>query len=226
MHLTEALRAAFEATGDRLYLTRAESIAGLVIGRVARAHGWHVIEHFDAEWQPDFGYRGSDMFRPFGTTPGHALEWSRLLSQLHVLGGETLGWLPEAAAKLFRQAVADGWDRPAGGFYYTLDYAGAPLIRDRLWWPCCEAIAAAAFLGARSDDPFYEIWYRRVWDWMALHLADPVHGGWHPELDDSLTPRPRFFTGKPDIYHLLQSFLIPLYPAAGSLGEMVRRAAG
>jgi sulfoquinovose isomerase len=225
MHLTEALMAAFEATGDRGYLTKAESIADLVIGRMARAHGWHVIEHFDADWQPDLAYRGSDMFRPFGTTPGHALEWSRLLGQLHVLGGERLGWPPEAAAGLFRQAVADGWDAAAGGFYYTLDYDNAPLIRDRLWWPCCEAIAAAAFLGARSGNPFYEIWYRRVWDWMALRLADPVHGGWHPELDDSLTPRPRFFIGKPDIYHLLQGFLIPLYPAEASLGEMVRRAA-
>jgi sulfoquinovose isomerase len=225
MHLTEALMAAFEATGDRTYLARAESIAELVIGRVARAHGWRVIEHFDAEWRPDLAYRGSDMFRPFGTTPGHALEWSRLLSQLHVLGGETVAWLPEAAAGLFHQAVTDGWDRETGGFYYTLDYEGAPLIRDRLWWPCCEAIAAAAFLGARSRNPVYETWYRRTWDWMGMRLADPVHGGWHPELDDSLTPRPRFFTGKPDIYHLLQSFLIPLYPAEGSLGEMVRRAA-
>jgi hypothetical protein len=44
-------------------------------------------------------------------------------------------------------------------------------------------------------------------------------------LDDSLAPRPRFFAGKPDVYHLLQGFLIPLYPAEGSLGDMVRRAA-
>lgn len=224
MHLTEALMAAYEATGDREFLSKAESIADLVIGRIARAHGWHVIEHFDADWRPDLSYRGSDMFRPFGTTPGHALEWSRLIGQLHVLGGERLDWQPEAAAALFHQAVKDGWDETTGGFYYTLDYANAPLIRDRLWWPCCEAIGAAAFLGARNGDPYYEIWYRRVWDWVAQHLADPVHGGWHPELDDSLSARPRFFTGKPDIYHLLQSFLIPLYPAAGSLGEMVRQA--
>jgi len=225
MHLTEALMAAYEATGERAYLDRAESIADLVIGRVARAHGWHVMEHFNTNWEPDLAYRGSDMFRPFGTTPGHALEWSRLLGQLHVLGGERLDWLPEAASGLFRQAVTDGWDHATGGFYYTLDYANAPLIRDRLWWPCCEAIAAAAFLGFRSGDAFYETWYRRVLGWMTMHMADATHGGWHPELDDSLTPHPRFFTGKPDIYHLLQSFLIPLYPAEGSLGEMVRRAA-
>lgn len=223
MHLTEALMAAFEATGTRDYLTKAESIADLIINRLARSHDWHVIEHFDSAWQPDFDYRGSDMFRPQGTTPGHALEWSRLIAQLHILGGRQAGWMPEAAAGLFRQAVNDGWDASSGGFYYTLDYANAPLIRDRLWWPCCEGSAAAAFLGQISGDDFYETWYRRIWDWTARHFADPVHGGWHPELDDSLSPRPRFFTGKPDIYHLLQSFLIPLYPAEGSLGEMVRR---
>jgi mannose/cellobiose epimerase-like protein (N-acyl-D-glucosamine 2-epimerase family) len=225
MHLTEALMAAYEATGEADYLRRAESIADLLIGRVARAHSWHVMEHFNAAWEPDLAYRGSDMFRPFGTTPGHALEWSRLLGQLHVLGGERLAWLPDAASALFRQAVTDGWDQTSGGFYYTLDYAGAPLIRDRLWWPCCEGIAAAAFLGSRSGDPFYETWYRRVIGWMTTYMADTAQGGWHPELDDSLVPRSRFFTGKPDIYHLLQSFLIPLYPAKGSLGEMVRRVA-
>lgn len=226
MHLTESLMAAYEATGDAAYLAKAERIADLVINRIARAHGWHVIEHFNAEWQPDLAYRGSDMFRPQGTTPGHALEWSRLIGQLHLLTGGKAAWMPEAADGLFRQAVTDGWDGQSGGFYYTLDYANAPLIRDRLWWPCCEAVAAAAFLGEHSSDPaFYEEWYRRVWDWMAQFLADPVHGGWYPELDDSLSPRPRFFTGKPDIYHLLQSFLIPLYPAEGSIGDMIRRAA-
>ena len=223
MHLTEALMAAYEATGEATYLARAESIGDLVIGRVARAHDWHVMEHFNAEWEPDLGYWGSDMFRPFGTTPGHALEWSRLLAQLRVLGRDRQPWLAEASTALFAQAVTDGWDKTAGGFYYTLDYANAPLIRDRLWWPCCEAIAAAAFLGSHSDNPFHELWYRRVLDWMATHMTDPVHGGWHPELDDSLAPRPHFFTGKPDIYHLLQGFLIPLYAADGSLGEMVRR---
>ena len=47
MHLTEALMAAFEATGERLYLDRAESIADLVIRRsagqrrLARARAYH-----------------------------------------------------------------------------------------------------------------------------------------------------------------------------------------
>ena len=55
-----------------------------------------------------------------------------------------IAWLPEAARALFLQAVGDGWDTEKGGFYYTLDWAGAPRLRDRYWWPCCEGIGAAA----------------------------------------------------------------------------------
>jgi sulfoquinovose isomerase len=225
MHMTEALMAAFEATGEARYLEMAEQIATRVIHTIARAHDWHVFEHFDAEWQPDTTYRGSDMFRPFGTTPGHALEWSRLIAQLDALNGGRLSWTVEASRALFTQAVTDGWDAATGGFYYTLDYSHAPSIRDRLWWPACEAVAAAAFLRGRGGDDFFEVWYRRVWDWSAQHMLDRSHGGWLNELDDSLTPRPRFFDGKFDIYHALQACLIPLYPAQGSLGAMVRVAA-
>ena len=46
MHLTEALMAAFEATGERCYLDKAESIASLIIDRHARNEGWRVAEHF------------------------------------------------------------------------------------------------------------------------------------------------------------------------------------
>ena len=46
MHLTEALMAAFEATGERGYLDKAESIASLIIDRHARNEGWRVAEHF------------------------------------------------------------------------------------------------------------------------------------------------------------------------------------
>lgn len=34
------------------------------------------------------------MLRPFGTTLGHSLEWSRLLLQLWELGDRKLNWLP------------------------------------------------------------------------------------------------------------------------------------
>ncbi|PWC37897.1 AGE family epimerase/isomerase [Azospirillum sp. TSO35-2] len=217
MHLTEALMAAFEATGDSHHLAMAERIADLVVRRHAAANGWRLPEHFTTEWELDRAYSGSPMFRPFGTTPGHWLEWARLLVQLWELGGRRLDWAPDAARSLFLQAVADGWDAGKGGFYYTLEWDGSPRIRDRYWWPCCEGIGAAAVLGAIDPDPVFEAWYRRIWDFAAARLIDRDHGGWHPQLDADLRPNASPFFGKPDLYHALQACLIPLLPATGSI---------
>jgi sulfoquinovose isomerase len=225
MHLTEALMAAFEATGDQDYLDKAEAIADLIIARHAAALDFCVAEHFDVNWNLDRGYRGSDMFRPAGTTPGHWLEWSRLLVQLWVLGGKRLPWLPDAATKLFHSAVTRGWDDERGGFYYTLDFDNRPLLAQKLWWPVTEGIGAAATIASHDHDPLYQQWYERLWSFSTTHLIDHRHGGWFGELGAvDLQPVDFFFTGKPDIYHALQACLIPLYPAEGSLTRMIKQA--
>ncbi len=217
MHLTEALMAAYEATGEAQYLEMAGSIAALIIDRHARAQGWRVAEHFDGDWQVDLEYVGDPVFRPSGITPGHALEWSRLLIQLWELGQRRTDWLPEAARALFQTAVTHGWDAGAGGFYYTLDWSNAPDRTDRFWWPCAEGIGAAAALNSVSGDGFYEAWYRRIWGFVDGHIIDHARGGWFPELDPALRPVNRVFSGKPDLYHALQACLIPLLPTTGSV---------
>ncbi len=221
MHLTEALMAAFEATSDRSYLDKAERIATLIIRRRAASLGYRVAEHFDGDWKLDRDYRGYEMFRPYGTTPGHWLEWARLLLQLWVLGGRREEWMPEASRELFRQSIELGWDEDKGGFFYALDWDDKPRLPQKLWWPCAEAIAAAAFLGEHCPSDFHEAWYRSVWGFTDRHLIDHEHGGWHPELSEELKPTNTLFQGKPDLYHALQACLIPLFPATGSLTKVI-----
>ena len=217
MHLTEALMAAYEATDDQSYLDMAESIAKLIINRHARQQGWRVAEHFDANWQVDRDFVGDPIFRPSGITPGHGLEWARLLIQLWGLRNRRDEWMPDAARHLFRVAVESGWAQDTGGFYYTLGWDSLPDRTDRFWWPCAEGIAAAAALGSVDDDPFYEHWYRRIWGFADAHLIDHEHGGWFPELDGNLHPVNRVFVGKPDLYHAFQACLIPLLSADASI---------
>ena len=217
MHLTEALMAAFEATRERLYLDRAESIADLVIRRAAGSMGWRVPEHFTEDWVVDPDYSGHEMFRPAGTTPGHWLEWSRLLLQLWVLGGRRHDWMPEASRALFAQSMALGWDPVHGGFFYTLGWDNRPRQRTKLWWPQCEGAGAAHYLNMVAPDPAYEQAYRRIWGVIARAFLDDEHGGWHEECTEDLRPAYALFPGKGDIYHALQACLIPLRPVTGSL---------
>lgn len=217
MHLTEALMAAFEATGERSYLDKAERIADLIIRRKAGENGFRVAEHFDGNWQVDKGYLGDQMFRPPGTTPGHWLEWSRLVLQLWALGGKKHAWMPDAAEALFKQSIVLGWDKDKGGFFYNLDWNDKPDMRDKLWWPASEGIGAAAFLCEHRPSAFHEEWYRHIWDVIASSFIDETNGGWHEQLTEDLKPSYTLFGGKGDIYHALQACLIPLYPATGSL---------
>ena len=226
MHLTEALMAAFEATGERSDLDKAESIATLILARGAGNAGWRVPEHYRADWSVDAEYSGSVMFRPYGYTPGHALEWARLSLQLWALGGRRLAWLPDASRNLFSQALAQGWDPVHGGLYYTTEHDGSPRVRDKLWWPVCEGIGAAHFLGSLDGDAETERNYRRLWDFASRALIDRRRGGWYPQLDDDLTPVDRFFVGKPDMYHALQACLIPLHGTQGSVTKGIIEAGG
>jgi mannose/cellobiose epimerase-like protein (N-acyl-D-glucosamine 2-epimerase family) len=217
MHLTESLMAAFEATNDSSYIRMAERIADLIVRRHAAANDWRLPEHYTDKWMIIREYFGSPTFRPYGTTPGHSLEWSRLLLQLWELGGRKLDWLPECSKALFSQATSDGWDIDKGGFYYTLDWDGSPLVRDRYWWPCCEGVGASAFLNAIDGDPIYERWYRQIWSFIGAHFIDRENGGWRAQIDDGLRPSSGPFFGKVDIYHSLQACLIPTLPTTGSV---------
>lgn len=221
MHLTEALMAAYEATGETDYLAKAERIAELIIRCHAQACGYRLPEHFTENWQVDEAYSGHEMFRPSGTTPGHSLEWARLLLQLWALTGKDRDWMADAARALFFQSMTLGWDRDNGGFYYTLDWENRPSRPAKLWWPLCEGAGAAAFLNAHFASDFHEQSYRRIWNRIAGSFIDEKNGGWHEQLSPDLKPEYTLFTGKADIYHALQACLIPLYPAEGSLTKVI-----
>ncbi|MGA0615005.1 AGE family epimerase/isomerase [Paracoccus sp. KR1-242] len=208
MHLTEALLAAHATWGDPSCLVAATGIAERLLNRNARAAGWVVPEHFTRDWHVDPDFDGDAMFRPSGTTPGHALEWSRLVLDLWNRGGRVHDWMPEAADGLFRQAVKLGW-LPEGGFAYTLGQDGAVSRDWRLWWPCAEGIAAAWTLDQCRPDTFYREWYARCWGFADRFFIDHRNGGWFHQIDDTGRPATGIFPGKPDIYHALQACLIP-----------------
>jgi mannose/cellobiose epimerase-like protein (N-acyl-D-glucosamine 2-epimerase family) len=223
MHGIEAMLAAFDATGEDEWLSRAGAIADRVLGW-AEANDWRIPEHFDERWNVRLELnadRPDDLFKPYGATPGHGLEWARLLLQLDVAAG-TPGRRTSAAINLFDRAAADGWD--GDGFVYTTDWDGRPVVARRFHWVAAEAVAAAEVLHRVTGEQRFADSAGRWWRWIDAHLVDHQRGSWHHELDTANRPSGRTWTGKPDVYHAAQAVILPELPLAGSLGEAARRA--
>jgi mannose/cellobiose epimerase-like protein (N-acyl-D-glucosamine 2-epimerase family) len=218
MHLVEAFLAAADAIGDPAWRDRAAAVAARLVGH-AEQHDWRLPEHYDATWHEWLDYNADEPrhpFRPFGATPGHALEWARLLLTLQAAtGAEAPRWLRPAAVALATRAVADGWDEAAGGFVYTTTFRGQPVVTERFHWVVCEAIGAAWALTSATGDAAWAHRYEQYWDFARRHLLDPDRPGlWRHELDASNRPVARTWRDRPDVYHALQACLLPSLPLA------------
>lgn len=227
MHLTEAYLAAYEATGDRVYLDRAASIAHRIAARAAEGGegGWRLPEHFTADWAPRLDYNAGDPrhpFRPYGSQPGHWLEWAKLLVQLRGLGFEER-WLLPAAAALFDGAIRDAW-ADGGGFVYTVDWDGRPVVEERFFWEVAEAMGAARFLWLATGEQRYQDWYDTFWRFADAHLVDHELGGWHSELNVRNEPVALTWDGKPDLYHVYQATLYAVVPVDRGFAAWLRAA--
>jgi sulfoquinovose isomerase len=222
MHAVEALMAAADATGDETLRERALGIVRRVVHDFAEPHGWRIPEHFDSSWRPQLEHnadRPDDPFQPYGATVGHGLEWSRLLLHLEAsLGDRAPDWLPPAAIALFDRATVDGWAVDgADGFVYTTDWAGQPVVRDRMHWVLAEGFAAAVALHQRTGEPRFAEHAQTWWAYAERHLIDRERGSWHHQLDAENAVIGTVWPGKPDLYHAVQATLIPRLPLAPGL---------
>ena len=225
MHAVEALISAADVTGEDIWLDRALGISERMIHDFARPNNYRVYEHFDEHWTPLPDYNRdnpSQPFRAFGSTPGHWSEWARLL--LHIRAGlmargrTAPGWLLEDAESLFNAMIRDAWTVDGNsGIVYSVDWDGKPVVRSRLRWSITESIAASAALEAATGKDVYAEWYERFWDWARDHLMDYQNGSWWHELSLENKPSSDVWSGKPDIYHLLNALVVTRAPLAPAL---------
>jgi mannose/cellobiose epimerase-like protein (N-acyl-D-glucosamine 2-epimerase family) len=119
----------------------------------------------------------------------------------------------EDATALFDASVREGWAVDgAPGFVYTVDWSGAPVVRERMHWVAAEATAAAAALHAATGEQRFDDWYRVWWDYTAEFLIDRAGGSWWHELGTDNRVSRTVWQGKADLYHAVQTTLIPRLP--------------
>ena len=232
MHTVEAFLAAADVTGDEKYRVR----AGRIIDRVliwAKDNNWRIPEHFSSDWVPDLECnkdRPDDQFEPYGATPGHGIEWARLITQwaLSTYKEDKAGAAPyiEAAENLYNRAVADAWNADGEpGICYTTDWNGKPVVHDRMHWTLAEAINTSSVLFHVTDNEKYAADYAEFMKYLDEKVLDHVNGSWFHQLDRENNLLETVWPGKSDIYHALQATLIPYYAPGLSIAVAVKKQA-
>ena len=232
MHSVEAFLAAADVTGDEKYRVR----AGRIIDHVlvwAKDNNWRIPEHFSSDWVPDLECnkdRPDDQFKPYGATPGHGIEWARLITQwaLSTYKEDKAGAAPyiEAAENLYNRAVADAWNADGEpGICYTTDWNGKPVVHDRMHWTLAEAINTSSVLFHVTDNEKYAADYAEFMKYLDEKVLDHVNGSWFHQLDRENNLLETVWPGKSDIYHALQATLIPYYAPGLSIAVAVKKQA-
>ncbi|MBW3077776.1 AGE family epimerase/isomerase [Bifidobacterium simiiventris] len=230
MHTTEAFLAVADATGDNSYRVRAGRIIDHVIGW-AKDNEWRIPEHFASDWTVELEFNADkkdDQFKPYGATPGHGIEWARLITQWALSSFANLdGAAPyiEAAEHLFARAVVDAWNADGTvGLAYTTDWNGKPVVTDRMHWTLAESLNTSATLYAATGKDEYAQWYATFAQYVDEHVIDHEGGSWFHQLDKDNHVIGTVWPGKSDLYHAFQSTLIPFLDPAVSIATAVKNA--
>jgi len=228
MHSVEAFLADADITGKELYRKRAGNIIRHVIAW-AEENDWRIPEHYTSDWQPDLFCnqdKPDDQFKPYGATPGHGIEWARLITQwaLSTYPGEEekAGPFIEAAENLYHRAVMDGWNADGEpGIVYTTDWNGKPVVHDRMHWTLAEAINTSSCLYHATGRGQYAMDYVYFLTYLDDKVIDHVYGSWFHQLDRRNQVLGTVWPGKSDLYHATQAMLIPYYDPGVSIAKAV-----
>jgi len=206
MHLCEAMIAAYEATSEQKFLTRAITIANNIAIRQADLTDGLVWEHYSKNFTPDWQYNKDDpknLYRPWGFQPGHQTEWCKLLLMIH--RHDPQPWLVERAKSLFDRAFTTAWDEQYGGLIYGFDPQGVCCDNDKYFWVQAESFAAAAMLYQVTEEPQYLEHYQSLWQYSWQHMVDHQHGAWFRVLkhDNSKYSDQKSAAGAKCDYHTL-----------------------
>ena len=231
MHTVEAFLAVADVAGLEEYRVRCGRIIDHVIGWASN-NEWRIPEHFTSDWKADLDCnkeKPDDQFKPYGATPGHGLEWGRLITQYALSAykndAEGAAKYLDAAEKLYNRAVADAWNADgAPGICYTTDWDGKPVVHDRMHWTLAEAINTAGVLAQVTKKEKYAADYAEFMQYLDEKVLDHVNGSWFHQLDKNNQVLDTVWPGKPDIYHALQATLIPYHDPSASIAVAVKNA--
>lgn len=170
MHLFEAMIAAFDATHDLSFQTRAGEFFSLFLANFYDKQKRVLGEYFEEDFSK---------IEPVSVEPGHQAEWAWLLKGFERITGCPTG---QRRAELLETALRY-CDEATGCLVDEGDAEGNIRRHTRRLWPQTE-IAKAWIAGAESGEAGAADAARAALVRLERHyLSHPVRGGWYDQLD-------------------------------------------
>lgn len=178
MHLLEALLAWHSATGEDIWLRRAQDIISLFKSRFFAAETGTLGEFFDAKWSLASGTMGETV------EPGHHFEWVWLLYKYSQASGDDVS---QEAYALYKFAEIHGVDRkpgPASDIVFdSVLRHGTSLDTNKRLWVQTEAIKAQVARMEYANDDQAAIRLEKLLDRIFELYFTVGHGNWQDHLD-------------------------------------------
>lgn len=167
MHLLEAFLALHEASGDAIYLARANRVADLT-ARKSIQRGV-LLEFFADDWSTAAGERGSVV------EPGHEFEWAWLFSRLRARGGEDF---TAAADALRTHAEGAGVSANKQIVFDQIDVDGDIRANTSRIWTHTERLRAHLAHFERSGDAAAAAQAAQAFDALWNYRSETLPGLW------------------------------------------------
>lgn len=178
MHFLEAMLAAYDATGEDVFLDRAEAMIALFESHFYDTEMATVTEFFKADWT-----RVNEKGTYTRVEPGHHYEWVWLL--LRYLEHRDRPGLFRKAAMLFATARAFGHHHRTGAAADTMQPDGREMAVTARCWPQTEALKAAIAFEKAGLSVAADFKLAMLEILFEYYLDAPIAGGWYDQIDET-----------------------------------------
>jgi mannose-6-phosphate isomerase len=170
MHLFEAMIAAFDATGDLVYQSRAGELFGLFIANLYDPRRQILTEYFEEDWSK---------IEPVCVEPGHQAEWVWLLKSF-----ERITNCPTARHRAGLLASALRYREDATGCLLDEGNADGSITKyTRRLWPQTEIAKAWLAQAEAGEQAAADEARNALVRLYRYYLRHPVKGGWYDQFD-------------------------------------------
>jgi N-acylglucosamine 2-epimerase/mannose-6-phosphate isomerase len=196
MHLTEAMLAAYEATGEQRFADIAREIVGLFRSKFFDLKTGTLAEYFTEDLARAPGEDGQI------TEPGHMMEWTWILGAARrLLDVDTSAEMQAASAFAERHGV----DPTSGAVYNTIRDDGAPIDRASRCWPNTERIKMAVALHELDGRDTRTLIDGSASVLLSRYLAHEPRGTWIDVFDAEGRPESETIPAS-TLYHVFLAF--------------------